>query len=182
MVTALLAPQKVAGMIIVDVSPASSPNKFNDVSLNIMKSMSALSFKGDKKLEEAKRRAKKHLKVTVSDDVTMDLVLSNLILKSDHTIGWSCNIEVLLKYFDVIASFPRLKRKKYFGPTFFIGGQLSECLPPSDINGIKVLFPNANLKYVSGAGFIVRSQYGRSNCHGTVTVMCYESVNFYIEK
>lgn len=114
---------------MVDVSPASSSSQFNIAYSKILKSISTLTFKGDKKLEIAISKTKKHLKEVLSDDATMDIVLSNLILKSDHTIGWRCNIDILIKHFDAITSFPQLGQKKYYGPAFFIGGQFSEYLP-----------------------------------------------------
>ncbi|XP_068623850.1 sn-1-specific diacylglycerol lipase ABHD11-like [Battus philenor] len=130
MCTALLAPEAVAGMMIIDISPASSPKQFQDLYAEILTSMKEIKFKSGSTLVTAKSEAKKILKNSKFDDLTVDVILSNIVLKTHNIVGWSCNLDVLIKYFHYVVSFPKnLKGKIYYGPTIFIGGQLSEFLP-----------------------------------------------------
>lgn len=92
--------------------------------------MKAVDFKKTRKENLAKREAKNQLKTVISDDYLLNGIISNIKIKADNTIGWTANIDTLMKHIYFMADFPRsLKKKKYFGPTLFIGGQLSELIP-----------------------------------------------------
>lgn len=93
--------------------------------------MKAVDFKSPKKVSKAKKAAKEQLKKLIPDDeVTLHAVLSNINVKPDGVIGWTCNLDTLIKDFKYIASFPStMYGKKYEGPTMFIGGQLSDYIP-----------------------------------------------------
>lgn len=120
----------VAGILVIDISPISTSKHLSEFVPKLLLAMKGINFKGQKSVTNAKKEAKKQLKELVRDDVTMNAVLSNIRAKPDHTIGWGCNLDVLIKHFKYIESFPKnLVEKKYSGPSLFIGGQLSEYLP-----------------------------------------------------
>ncbi|XP_013167409.1 PREDICTED: alpha/beta hydrolase domain-containing protein 11-like [Papilio xuthus] len=149
MCIALLAPKVVAGVMIIDVSPASSPKQFDELYSDIFTIMKKITFKNETKLEATQARIRKELKESLHDDIVMDLIISNVVLKSDLTIGWTCNLDVLIRNFNNMTSFPkRLKGNTYHGPTLFIGGQLSEYLPPDDLPTIRDFFPEAVITYL----------------------------------
>lgn len=92
--------------------------------------MASVDFKNLKKINTAKLEARKQLNKTVSDDLLMNDILSNVRFKKDGTIGWICNVDVLLKDFRYWTTFPKVSGNlKYKGPTLFLGGQLSEFIP-----------------------------------------------------
>lgn len=92
--------------------------------------MKTVEFNHPKTVRNAKDDAKKQLKEAVTDDMIMRAVLSNINIKPDKTIGWTCNLDALIKNFEHIASFPKeMKGKRYKGPTLFVGGQLSDFIP-----------------------------------------------------
>lgn len=73
---------------------------------------------------------RKQLHKFVQDDHIMRDILSNIKRKADGTIGWACNLDVLIKHYKYWVSFPRVaKGVIYSGPTLFVGGQLSEFIP-----------------------------------------------------
>lgn len=123
-------PRKVAGLLVVDISPISTPNSFVTYMPKILTTMASVDFKNLKKISTAKLEARKHLNKTVSDDLLMNDILSNVRFKKDGTIGWICNVDVLLKDFRYWTTFPKVSGNlKYKGPTLFLGGQLSEFIP-----------------------------------------------------
>ncbi|XP_045503459.1 protein ABHD11-like [Colias croceus] len=152
MCVSLIDPEKVAGLLIVDISPVSTCNHLKEFT-KVLAIIKEINFKEQKKICTAKRHVKKKLKTIIQyDDTLMNNILSNIILKSNGLIGWSCNLDVLIKDFKNISSFPKMKNKKYFGPALFIGGQLSEYIPPDDLNGIREMFPRAVISYIPQTG------------------------------
>ncbi|XP_045454252.1 protein ABHD11-like [Melitaea cinxia] len=149
MTVSLLAPEKVAGLLVLDISPISNSKQLTEYLPSVLQAMREVNFKNQVKINTAKQKVKKQLQSIIKDDILMKAVLSNVKMKPDHTIGWACNVDILTKHFKYIASFPvDMKRKMYYGPTLFIGGQLSEFLPPDDLVGIREMFPRAVITYV----------------------------------
>ncbi|XP_053617731.1 uncharacterized protein LOC128679475 [Plodia interpunctella] len=156
MVMALLAPEQVAGLIVVEVSPASTSPIFESHYYEVMKAMKAVEFKSPKNVRKARKQAKEQLQNLIKDDHVMTAILSNIKIKKDNTIGWTCNLDVLLKHFKYMTVFPAsLKGKKYRGPTLFIGGQISDFIPPDDLTKIRMYFPQAIVHYVAKTGHFI---------------------------
>ncbi|CAH2266216.1 jg17803 [Pararge aegeria aegeria] len=149
----LTAPDKVAGLLIVDISPISNARHLTDFLPQVLVAMKNIDFKKVKNVSAAKKETRKQLKKIIKDDLLLNAIISNIKLKSDHKIGWACNIDTLIKHFKHIISFPDTLRKKSFsGPTLFIGGQFSEYLPADDLSGIREMFPRAVVSYVPQVG------------------------------
>ncbi|CAH1641222.1 unnamed protein product [Spodoptera littoralis] len=149
MCSALLSPLKVTGVLVVDVSPVSPSVHYRDEFPKIFTAMKAVDFKKTRKENLAKKEAKNQLKTVISDDYLLNGIISNIKVKTDNTIGWTVNIDVLMKHIQNIAEFPKsLKKKKYFGPSLFVGGQLSELIPPDDLPDIRDIFPRAVVTYI----------------------------------
>uniref|UniRef100_A0A2A4K9W3 sn-1-specific diacylglycerol lipase ABHD11 n=1 Tax=Heliothis virescens TaxID=7102 RepID=A0A2A4K9W3_HELVI len=160
---ALTAPLKITGVLVVDISPASITQYYKDEYPKILNAMKAVDFKLSRKVNQAKREAKNQLKDLKSDDYLLNTILSNIKIRPDATIGWAVNIDVLLKHINDIVSFPRtLRRKRYFGPTLFIGGQMSDYIPPDDLPGIRDMFPKAVISYIPKTGHNVHIDDPRS--------------------
>nr|XP_034827539.1 protein ABHD11-like [Maniola hyperantus] len=149
----LTAPNKIAGLLVVDISPISAARHLTDFLPEVLVAMKEIDFTKSKKISDAKTEATKQLKKCIKDDLLLKAILSNIKIKSDHKVGWACNIDVLIKHFKYIASFPEILRKKtFYGPTLFIGGQLSEYLPPDDLSGIREMFPRAVVSFIPQVG------------------------------
>ncbi|XP_047999654.1 protein ABHD11-like [Leguminivora glycinivorella] len=157
MSVALMKPSAVASLIVLEMSPASTSAEFTTLFPRIMEAMTAVKLKEKRKVHKARKEVKEQLKNAITNEVIMANVLTNVNVKQDGTIGWTCNLETLMRHFKYISSFPFSldKGKKYFGPTLFIGGQLSEYIPADDLPRIRELFPKAVVKFVPGAGHFV---------------------------
>ncbi|XP_068623849.1 sn-1-specific diacylglycerol lipase ABHD11-like [Battus philenor] len=159
MVLALTEPTKVSSLVVVDISPVSTAGALNDFIPNLLNAMKTVSFEGISNLNSAKTHVKDKLLESKAIDLdSIGFVLMNVGVKPDKSVGWLCNVNVLSKHFMDIATFPDLSGKVYDGPTLFVGGGESPYIPPSDIDGIKKLFPKAELKYVEDAGHNVHAE------------------------
>ncbi|XP_045517331.1 protein ABHD11-like isoform X1 [Pieris brassicae] len=145
-------PEKISALLVVDISPVSTCVDLREQFPKIMSMMKEFSFKEQKKVKIAQREVKKKLKTLISDEILLKAILSNVTIRSTGIIGWSCNLDVLIKEFKHIITFPRLKNKIYYGPTLFIGGQLSDYLPPDDLTAIRDMFPRAVITYIPHTG------------------------------
>ncbi|XP_026731377.1 protein ABHD11-like [Trichoplusia ni] len=153
MCVALTQPIRVAGVLVVDISPASISKHYNDHFQRILAAMKAVTFKKPVSVNEARKEAMNQLKDVVTDDFLLKTILSNIKERSDHTIGWTLNIDTLMRQFKHIVTFPKsMKMKKYYGPTLFIGGQLSDFIPPDDLTDIRAMFPKAVITYIPKTG------------------------------
>ncbi|XP_023951044.2 protein ABHD11 [Bicyclus anynana] len=154
----LAAPDKVAGLLVVDISPVSTA-RHSDSLPEILVAMNNVDFKKAKKIRAAKKEVKKQLKPIVKDHHLLKAILWNVIKKSNHKIGWACNLDILVKHFKYIKSFPDIMRKQsFYGPTLFIGGQLSEYLPADDLPAIREMFPRAVVSYIPEVGHNLHSE------------------------
>ncbi|XP_063833336.1 uncharacterized protein LOC135082470 [Ostrinia nubilalis] len=163
MCMSLIAPEKVAALLVVDISPISSPPHLTEYLPKVLNAMKAVEFKRPKTVNKARKMAKRQLKKVITDDMIMRAVLSNINIKSDSTIGWTCNLDALIENFEHIASFPaQMKGKKYRGPTLFVGGQLSDFIPPDDLTKIRGFFPQAVVHYVPKTGHNVHVEDSRA--------------------
>uniref|UniRef100_A0A2A4JL41 sn-1-specific diacylglycerol lipase ABHD11 n=1 Tax=Heliothis virescens TaxID=7102 RepID=A0A2A4JL41_HELVI len=153
MVLALMEPSKVASQIIVDISPMTTTTNLKNTFPMVLEEMANIDFKG-MNLNKAKLFARKKIFATgfCPSERDLHLILMNIGLLKDETIGWKYNLNALRDNTNKILSFPTIPEQQYFGPTLFLGGQLSYAVPPDDMPGIHELFPNAHLLFIKGAG------------------------------
>ncbi|PZC81877.1 sn-1-specific diacylglycerol lipase ABHD11 [Helicoverpa armigera] len=158
MLYALNEPSKVASLIVVDASPVSMPNGLADFYPKTIDVLSKIEFK-DIDLNKAKLAARNKILESglFQNELDLQLILMNISQLKDAKLGFKYNLEALKNNISKIVSFPTVPDKQYFGPTLFLGGQLSYALPPDDMAGIHQLFPNAHLFYIQGAGHNVHA-------------------------
>lgn len=123
-------PDIVNSLIVVDISPISTPGTLSDYFPKLAKAMKTVNFKDSQNVYKARNIAKEALVASGAiDGDAVGFILMNIGVKEDKSLGWLCNIDVLEKYFPDIASFPNeLNGKQYPGKTLFIGGENSRYL------------------------------------------------------
>lgn len=123
--------ERIAGLIIVDISPVSNCKQLAEDMLIILKTMKTINFDGLNTRKRARTAARIKLHTHMSDSITLNAVLQNIDIRKNGTIGWICNIDALLKNFNHIVSFfpAHLQNIQYNGPVLFIGGQRSDFIP-----------------------------------------------------
>ncbi|KAM3963985.1 sn-1-specific diacylglycerol lipase ABHD11-like [Aphomia sociella] len=159
MVLALSEPSKVSSLVVVDISPVSTAGVLNAFFPKLLEFMKTIKLYTYKNAFQARADVKKKLIASGVDKDTSNFIVMNIGTKSNNSIGWNCNLDALDQNFNYIATFPsEMTGKQYVGPTLFIGGEQSNYIPPSDIDGIRKFFPKAELKYVSGVGHNVHAE------------------------
>ncbi|CAH0595411.1 unnamed protein product [Chrysodeixis includens] len=170
MCVALSQPMRVAGLLVVDISPVSVSKQYQNNYPKVLAAMKAVTFKKPTTVTEARKEALTQLKDLVTDDFLLKTIVSNIKEKTDGTIGWSLNIDTLIRQFQHIVTFPQtMKVKKYYGPTLFVGGQLSEFIPPDDLIPIREMFPKAVITYINKTGHYLHHDDPRSFLEITIS-------------
>ncbi|RVE50245.1 hypothetical protein evm_005080 [Chilo suppressalis] len=151
MCISLMAPHRVAGLLVLDISPASAPYNILEYMPKVLNLMKAVEFKTND-IRSSRKQVKRALDDIVTEETFMKAIISNIRVKNG-VVGWACNLNTLIKHYKYISSFPReMLGKKYRGPTLFLGGQLSDYIPPDDLPKIKAYFPLAVIQYIPKTG------------------------------
>jgi pimeloyl-ACP methyl ester carboxylesterase len=154
MATALLHPDRVAKLIVADISPTHYEERSNSSWSSVIKVVEAL-----KSLDVAQVRDRTHadtmLAASIVDKGLRQFVLQNLQPPQEGQSSWSlrCNINTLHKSMGQFATFPFDPEQYSFkGPSLFISGALSSYLTPKHHPRVLQFFPAAQFESVPGAG------------------------------
>lgn len=159
MLTALKHPERVESLIVVDVSPSTSPRAKNYPSLlqNMLNIQQKLTYDHPElPLPSAKKLAEEMLKDVEQDLDVRQFLVTNL-LKTNTTFRWKVNLDSIINNFRTVCEFPSIPDVCYNGPTLFIGGSESKYIVYADLPEIKRLFPNSQVHHIEGAGHWVHA-------------------------
>jgi len=155
---AVLYPELVESLTIVDISPINSRD-MNDIQ-SIVKALRRIDLNINAPLPEVRKLADEYMKSFIGSPVLRQFLLTNII-QADNTFRWRVNLESI--YRNVIphlSYFPPVQ-SKFHGPTYFIAGGNSTFLDPADHEDIRQIFPSAHFDYIPGAGHWLHA--GRPN-------------------
>ena len=150
MALALDAPDRVAGLVVVDIAPADYPRTF----LPHVRAMRPID------LARLTRRslADRALAEAVPEAGVRGFLLQNLVRRGD-TFLWRVNLAGLETGMAEIAGFPAdLLERAYKGPTLFLAGGASDYIRPEHGDRIRALFPAARHRTLAGAGHWVHAE------------------------
>ncbi|KAH3891471.1 protein ABHD11-like isoform X1 [Dreissena polymorpha] len=162
MVTALTHAERVAGLIVVDVSPTMSPSlqthpQYLEAMLRIpLLTMADTHDTENTPLSTVRRHVYQELAKTIQDDAMRHFLASNLVIRGNK-FSWKCNLDSIINNFPDLASFPSFDQSQYYGGTLFIGGSNSDYIIEENIPQIKKFFPLAEIRHIEGAGHWVHS-------------------------
>ena len=141
---ALLYPERVEGLVAVDIAPgAQSPAGARpalDALLEIDPSGAATRASVESRLAEF-----------LPDTRLRKFMLTNLTRNCDGSYRWRVNVHAIATDFETISG-PLEARSVYEGPALFVRGGTSEYVRDSDRNTIRRLFPAADIVTIPGAG------------------------------
>lgn len=150
MVAALLHPESVARLVVVDVAPAAHDSPFGAY----IAAMRTVDLAGVSRRSEVDRQ----LAAAVPDSAERAFLLQNLLFE-DGAARWRINLDALARALPEIASFPKLPPgASYAGPALFIAGERSGYVRPEDEPTIRRLFPKAEIRRIAGAGHWVHAE------------------------
>ncbi|XP_023015212.1 sn-1-specific diacylglycerol lipase ABHD11-like isoform X1 [Leptinotarsa decemlineata] len=157
MLFALKYPELVEKLIVADISPITSSPSVKQLPklLNILK---RIEIPEKTTLQETRKILSEKLFTLVGNKQLVSFILTNLVQKNEGSYSWRFNEQALVENFEYISTFPEIYNIKYEGPVLFVGGAKSDHIPKSDYPKILKLFPNAELKFIEGAGHWIHSE------------------------
>ena len=142
---ALLHPQVVEKLIVVDISPASDSARHRPT-IEGMLGLKLSHFQTRNAIEQA-------LEPSVPDLAMRRFLLKN-VARTAHGFKWKIGLreigENYAKLIEAIATEPRFDK-----PTLFIRGENSDFLRDNDLKLIRHLFPRTEMQTILGAGHLV---------------------------
>lgn len=163
MLFAALHPDKLLGLIVVDIYPGGyaellqhSPQviaHLNIVTTMLSIDMDNFSQRADIETELAK---------TIKDMSVRQFIMKNVHRNPDNTFSWKLNISAISKALPSIMGPIPLDKIPDFGtltlfPVLFIKGEHSSYIGPNQITEIKKYYPNAQIQTISGTGHWVHA-------------------------
>lgn len=141
--TALLHPELVEKLIVVDIAPKSYKAHHDQV-FNALTSLDLSAFKYRKDINEA-------LALKLPDAPVRQFLMKNIARNESGGFQWKMNLKVIEKNYARINE--ELPRDKQFNkPALFIRGAKSDYIQTEDLPIISRLFPKAELVTIKDAG------------------------------
>jgi esterase len=154
MTLALLRPELVARLGVVDVSPAATQEigEFE----TFIRGMHSI----DLKTLRSRNHADAQLAAYVSDPVIRSFLLQNL--RRDPSSGngwrWQMNLKLLGDHLSEMGDWPELQAQPYEGPVLWLAGAGSGYIRPEYAATMRALFPRVQLVTIKNAGHWVHSE------------------------
>jgi len=141
--TALLHPELVDKLIVVDIAPRSYKAHHDQV-FDALTSLDLGAFQYRKDIDEA-------LALKIPEIPVRQFLLKNLARNESGSFQWKMNLEVIEKnYARINEELPR--DKQFDKPTLFIRGSKSGYIQIDDLPVISQLFPKAEIVTIKNAG------------------------------
>jgi esterase len=164
MLFAAMHPEKVKGLIVVDIAPAgyASVNEFSSQiieHLNIINAMLSI----DLAQYTTRSEIDAELAKTIPNTDIRQFITKNIHRKSDHSFNWKLNIQALSKAMPEIMGSIHLEKvldqkPPIHLPTLFIRGGRSNYLLPEHYAEIKTYFPEVVIETIPNAGHWVHAE------------------------
>ncbi len=145
-------PSAYSGMVVVDIAPRSYPVRH----LEIIQGMRAVAGAEP----GSRREADSVLAQYVNEARVRAFLLKSYDTSSQGGHGWRINIDAVEHEYEHIRGglSEGLGDACYYGPTLFIGGELSDYLQVEDQERIRQLFPKAEVETIADAGHWVHAE------------------------
>jgi esterase len=162
---ASMYPELLEKLIVVDIAPKDYPGKqFDFIEKLLTVNLAEIKTRKEAEIE---------LRKIINDNATVQLLLKNIQwtplpsspltplhkereIEQPQFLSWKFNLKVIAGNQDAIGRTLSIKNK-IETPTLFIRGEKSNYILDSDIQVIKKIFPNSELKIIEGAGHWVHA-------------------------
>lgn len=144
MTLAALAPERVAGMVVIDIAPVAYRTRHHDEIFTALRAVTAagITRRGD---------AATLMRETLAEEGVIQF-----LLKSFHEGEWRFNVPVLWECYDSIIGWQ--PQPAWPHPVLFIRGELSPYLADEYRDELLAQFPQARAHVIAGAGHWVHAE------------------------
>lgn len=158
---ALINPERVKRLIVVDIAPRTYKLELGDKQISehsyILSALKSLNIDELTSRDQANEQLSKE----IPNERIRAFLLKNLYRDSEKHFKWRLNIEILRKSLDEILegfedSFSEFKHLK--SPVLFIKGGVSEYISNQDTEQIKNLFSNCTIEIIDQASHWVHAE------------------------
>ncbi|HEY4789462.1 MAG TPA: alpha/beta fold hydrolase [Bacteroidales bacterium] len=163
MLFAALHPERVSGLVVVDIGPDSyvsldsySPQVIGH--LNIVNAMLSVDF--SKMI--SRTEIEKELAKTITEAPVRQFIMKNVARNHDNSLSWKLNIDALSKALPAIMG--SIYLEKVLGekgidnfPVIFFKGERSGYISEKQMELIQTYFPKAEIEIIPGAGHWVQA-------------------------
>jgi esterase len=150
-------PMQVQRLIVIDISPKAY--NLRDQHLDMLDTMKAAEIHKAKTREEVE----KYVRSVVADAAIQHLILKNLYRTPTGLFAWRINTEAIYNNLENIAA-DDTHTFQFNHPALFIRGALSDYILDEDQKKIRILFPQAELITIPGAGHWVHVDAPKALC------------------
>ena len=141
---ALLRPERVRSLLIVDIAPRVSPSDH----LPLIKALEALPLEN----LQSRGAADRALAAAVTDSGLRAFLLQNLTLRN-QTLDWRIDLQAIQAAMQDLLGFPPpASAARYPGPVLFLKGALSDYITSEDVTPIRNAFPHARIHTIADSG------------------------------
>lgn len=140
---AMLQPDRVQALVVVDICPIDYPTAPNDVIMAALRQLPLDAL-------ETREDADKILSQTVNDALMRQFLLTNLY-RGEAGFSWRANLDALAANHSTLAG-PPVSGASYPGCALFVKGGQSDYIGPNCEAAIREQFAAAELKIIPDAG------------------------------
>jgi pimeloyl-ACP methyl ester carboxylesterase len=159
----VLHPKIASQLIVVDISPVSyakvtNPSALIEQHLNIVNAMRTIDLASVK----TRMDIDKELAIYVPSERVRQFLIKSIDRQKNGTYKWKLNIDAISNYLPEIMK--GIDIEKYASavnptmPVLFVKGELSEYIPESDFEAIKILYPQAKIETIFDAGHWIHAE------------------------
>jgi esterase len=153
MVNALLNPEMVTALVVLDIAPA----RYNFEHTHILDSLASL----DPDTISSRQEADRLLGKEYANPMFRQFLLQNMV-RRDGRYAWRLNLQAIRTNIDHITGFPDDFEGGYSGPTLFLGGEHSSYIKEQHRDEINRLFPDNEIRKIRDAGHWLHAEQGKA--------------------
>ena len=156
MALALLHPDRVENLVVVDVAPVTYPGLRMDGVGGVLRSMRELNLIDVR----SRAQADEMVREIIPNEFVRGFVLQNLVYtQCGAGMNWRCNLDQLTKSLPYLSAFDLgVDTRISYHDALFVRGELSNHLHPRHHPETRRMFPNAEIALVRGAGHYLHAQ------------------------
>lgn len=150
MTLALMAPERVKSLVVIDIAPVTYHQRRHDAILDGLSSIDLHSLSG-------RADADRQMQAFEPEKDIRQFLLKNLYKNEQGFYAWRMHLESIINHYeDIMAG--QVSDKGYSGKTLFLKGGDSDYIQPEHREQVLQLFPNASVRVIAGTGHWVHAQ------------------------